>query len=189
MRLELARLHKELNATIVYVTHDQVEAMTLADKVVVLNQGIIEQVGTPMELYNKPRNEFVAGFIGTPKMSFIKGKVGDKADTISLQTGGVLAMPKNSGLDLTPQETTTIGIRPEHISIVAKDEGTIAGKLQASEHLGSDTYCYVRLTEGELVTIRQPANFEATYGQTIGIKIDTRYCHYFNKEGRSCRVD
>lgn len=117
-RLEIARLHHQLNATMVYVTHDQVEAMTLADRIVVLEGGVIQQVGTPMELYNNPVNLFVAGFIGSPKMNFL--------------SGAVLGLP----------DISTIGIRPEHIAL-NENGGDMAGVVTHVEHLGADTNVYL----------------------------------------------
>jgi multiple sugar transport system ATP-binding protein len=127
-RLEIARLHRELQATMIYVTHDQVEAMTLADRIVVLNKGVVEQVGSPMELYNSPANLFVAGFIGSPQMNFIEGaKLGESV--------------------------ATIGIRPEHIS-VASDSGTWKGSVLHAEHLGADTILYLNTETAGFVTAR-----------------------------------
>jgi len=128
-RLEIAKLHRALKATIVYVTHDQVEAMTLADKIVVLNGGVVEQVGSPMELYNKPANLFVAGFIGSPQMNFI------------------------DGARLSEPQAKTIGIRPEHISI-SRDGGDWPGKVIHAEHLGADTILYLDTETTGLLTVR-----------------------------------
>jgi multiple sugar transport system ATP-binding protein len=128
-RLEIARLHRELKATMIYVTHDQVEAMTLADRIVVMNAGRIEQIGTPMELYNNPANTFVAGFIGSPQMNFLD------AGTIGM-----------SG-------AKTIGIRPEHFS-VSTESGQWPGKLVHIEHLGADTNIYVETQAAGLITAR-----------------------------------
>jgi len=128
-RLEIARLHRRLKATMIYVTHDQVEAMTLADKIVVLSAGAIEQVGSPMELYNKPANVFVAGFIGSPQMNFIPG------ETLS-----------ESGIK-------TIGIRPEHIAL-SRESGDWKAKVVHAEHLGADTILYLETETAGLITVR-----------------------------------
>jgi multiple sugar transport system ATP-binding protein len=128
-RLEIARLHHDLKATMIYVTHDQVEAMTLADKIVVLNAGVVEQIGSPMELYNYPANVFVAGFIGSPQMNFIDG---DRLDD---------------------QGAATIGIRPEHIT-VDRESGRWSGKVLHAEHLGADTILYIETDRVGLLTIR-----------------------------------
>jgi len=128
-RLEIAQLHRRLKATMIYVTHDQVEAMTLADKIVVLNAGRIEQVGPPMELYNAPANEFVAGFIGSPKMNFIEAsRIGDA-------------------------EAKTIGVRPEHLT-VDHHSGTWKGTVIHAEHLGADTNLYLDTEQAGLITVR-----------------------------------
>ncbi|MDP9838423.1 multiple sugar transport system ATP-binding protein [Neorhizobium huautlense] len=128
-RLEIARLHRQLKATMIYVTHDQVEAMTLADKIVVLNAGAIEQVGSPMDLYNKPANTFVAGFIGSPQMNFIDAeRLGDR-------------------------QAKTIGIRPEHIAL-SRESGDWKGKVVHAEHLGADTILYLETEAAGLLTVR-----------------------------------
>ncbi len=128
-RLEIARLHHDLKATMIYVTHDQVEAMTLADKIVVLNAGVVEQIGSPMELYNNPANVFVAGFIGSPQMNFIDG---DRLDD---------------------PDAATIGIRPEHIT-VDRESGSWSGKVLHAEHLGADTILYMETDNIGLLTVR-----------------------------------
>jgi multiple sugar transport system ATP-binding protein len=128
-RLEIAKLHRDLKATMIYVTHDQVEAMTLADRIVVMNAGRIEQIGSPMELYNNPANLFVAGFIGSPQMNFVPaGKLGVSG-------------------------ATTLGIRPEHLS-VATDTGDWRGKVVHVEHLGADTNIYVETESAGTITVR-----------------------------------
>ncbi|BBU54194.1 sugar ABC transporter ATP-binding protein [Mameliella alba] len=130
MRMEISELHKKLDTTMIYVTHDQVEAMTMADKIVVLQAGVIEQVGSPLELYRSPRNKFVAGFIGSPKMNFIEGPEAAKHDA------------------------QTIGIRPEHIE-VSTSEGLWQGKVGVAEHLGSDTFIHVHGVPGcDPMTVR-----------------------------------
>ncbi len=142
MRIELTELHRKLGATMIYVTHDQVEAMTMADKIVVLNGGTIEQVGSPMDLYNAPVSPFVAGFIGSPKMN--------------LFTGNVAAA----------MECTTYGIRPEHVTLSA-DSGLWQGRVRHVEHLGADTVVYLQVPDmGELVA-RVTGEFRAGHGDTL----------------------
>ena len=187
MRAEIKGLHKRLGTTIVYVTHDQVEAMTLADKVVVLNQGRIEQVGTPMELYHRPANQFVAGFLGMPKMSFLPGQVIDsdpQGVKIELASGSRLLLPVqpesvNRGSDIT------FGIRPEHIRVTAEQQGTFSGRLDVTEHLGSDTFCYVQTAANESLTVRTPGDFGGRYGDRIGLDFDLGHCHLFDANGVS----
>ncbi|MEP3048178.1 MAG: ABC transporter ATP-binding protein [Roseibium sp.] len=159
MRLEISELHQTLATTMIYVTHDQVEAMTMADKIVVLQAGIIEQVGSPLELYHTPRNKFVAGFIGSPKMNLIEG-------AIAAEYGA-----------------ETIGIRPEHLS-VSSNEGKWSAKVTVSEHLGSDTFLYVDM-EGmdEPVTVRSSGEVGYRHGDQIFLTPDPEKIHRFDKQG------
>ncbi|MCB9993600.1 MAG: ABC transporter ATP-binding protein [Hyphomicrobiaceae bacterium] len=159
MRLEISELHKRLKTTMIYVTHDQVEAMTMADKIVVLRAGVIEQVGSPLELYRTPRNLFVAGFIGSPKMNFLKG---DEA--------------KKHGAD-------TIGIRPEHI-VLSQEKGDWKGTVGVSEHLGSDTFFHVNSDLfDEPVTVRADGEVDLHYGAEIYLSPNTAHLHKFDAKG------
>ncbi|MDH2434490.1 sn-glycerol-3-phosphate ABC transporter ATP-binding protein UgpC [Pokkaliibacter sp. MBI-7] len=185
MRLELARLHHDLNATMIYVTHDQVEAMTLADKVVVLNGGRIEQVGSPMELYHNPVNQFVAGFIGTPKMGFLDARVmstDSQSVTIELAAGTRLQLPI-SGARVSAGNKVTLGIRPEHIEVVKASDSAFQVEMDVTEHLGSDTFCYVRTSSGETLTVRAPGDFTGEFGQRVGLALDLNHCHLFDESG------
>ncbi|PPC78727.1 ABC transporter ATP-binding protein [Pokkaliibacter plantistimulans] len=185
MRLELARLHQELKATMIYVTHDQVEAMTLADKVVVLNGGRVEQVGSPLALYHYPVNQFVAGFLGTPKMAFLKARVQAATDSsvkVVLEAGPEYVLPMD-GRSLKQGEAVTVGIRPEHMQVVRAGETDFAVTLDVSEHLGSETYCYVRARTGETLTVRAQGDFIGTYGQAQSLQLALEHCHLFNAEG------
>jgi multiple sugar transport system ATP-binding protein len=140
-RLEIAQLHRRLKATMIYVTHDQVEAMTLADKIVVMNNGQIEQIGGPMELYNSPANEFVAGFIGSPKMNFIDGaRLGETVKTV--------------------------GVRPEHLTVDVK-QGAWKGTVIHAEHLGADTNLYIDTEKAGLLTVRIFGVYNAKPGTTV----------------------
>ncbi len=161
-RLEIAKLHRELKATMIYVTHDQVEAMTLADRIVVLNAGRIEQVGSPMELYNKPDNLFVAGFIGSPQMNFVDGtRIGDDG-------------------------ANTVGIRPEHIS-VSRDSGRWKGKVIHAEHLGADTILYVETEAAGLITVRLFGEHHYNEDDVIFITPDDGKVHRFDANGKAIR--
>ena len=135
MRLEIARLQNSLGTTAIYVTHDQVEAMTMADKIVVLNAGKVEQVGSPLELYSTPDNLFVAGFIGSPKMNFVDGEL---APTLG---------------------AATVGMRPEHLD-VSRERGTWQGKVEIAEHLGSDTFLYIGVEGVGRLTVRAPGEYD-----------------------------
>jgi multiple sugar transport system ATP-binding protein len=154
MRLEISELHQQLKTTMIYVTHDQVEAMTMADKIVVLNAGNIEQVGSPMELYNKPRNLFVAAFIGSPKMNLIDG-----------------ALASRHGAQ-------TIGIRPEHIQ-VSKTAGDWKAAVGVAEHLGSDTFIHVQSDVGPL-TVRADGELNVHHGDTIYLTPERSKLHRFD---------
>lgn len=160
-RLEIATLHRKLRSTIVYVTHDQVEAMTLADKIVVLQGGRVEQIGSPMDLYNDPDNLFVAGFIGSPAMNFLDAKL----------------------LDL-PDEVKTIGLRPEIISL--SDTGKLEGEVSHLEHLGADTNVYVKIDE-KLVTVRILGQKEYEVGSTVHLDFGPDDIFKFDKNDKRIR--
>ena len=163
MRLEISELHERLATTMIYVTHDQVEAMTMADKIVVLRAGVIEQVGSPLELYHNPRNEFVAGFIGSPKMNLIKGAEAEK------------------------HGAATIGIRPEHTD-VSHTEGAWQGKVGVAEHLGSDTFIHVHDTGlADMITVRSTGDIQAKHGDTIYLTPQLDKLHKFDGHGQ--RID
>jgi len=185
MRLELARLHKELQATMIYVTHDQVEAMTLADKVVVLNSGRIEQVGSPLELYHQPANLFVAGFLGTPKMGFLKGKVTrveSQGCEVQLDAGTLINLPL-SGATLSVGSAVTLGIRPEHLEIASPGQTTLTVTADVGERLGSDTFCHVITANGEPLTMRIRGDMASQYGETLHLHLDPAHCHLFDTDG------
>ena len=185
MRLELSRLHQELQATMIYVTHDQVEAMTLADKVVVLNGGRIEQVGSPMELYHHPANLFVAGFLGTPKMGFLKGKVSHVEAAgceIELDAKCRLFLPLG-GVALSVGDPVTLGIRPEHLNRSTDGSCQLEVKADVSERLGSDTYCHVISQAGEALTMRIRGDFTPRYGEALKLNLDAAHCHLFDRNG------
>jgi multiple sugar transport system ATP-binding protein len=158
MRLEISELHQHLGTTMIYVTHDQVEAMTMADKIVVLNAGNIEQVGSPMELYKTPKNLFVAGFIGSPKMNLVEGPPAEK------------------------HGAKTVGFRPEHIAI-STTEGEYQGKVGVAEHLGSDTFVHVHTNELGTVNVRADGEIPVDHGDTVWLTPDPAKIHRFGKDG------
>ncbi len=159
MRMEISELHKTLATTMVYVTHDQVEAMTMADKIVVLRAGHIEQVGSPLELYKAPRNTFVAGFIGSPKMNLLTGATAAK------------------------HNASTIGIRPEHLDVVSEG-GTFTGRVGVAEHLGSDTFFHVHIPEmTEPMTVRAGGEVGLRHGDTIHLEPRAEHIHRFDDKG------
>jgi lactose/L-arabinose transport system ATP-binding protein len=181
MRIEIARLHKELATTIVYVTHDQVEAMTLADKIVVLRDGSIAQIGSPLQLYDDPDNLFVAGFIGSPKMNFLKGVV----------DGGAVRLP-TCGNQRIPLATSapdgaeiTVGIRPEHFK--AQGSAQLDLKVEMIEHLGAETYAYARYGQCELLTIATDADRSLKSGVSLAARFDPARALLFDTDGRRIR--
>ena len=184
-RLELSRLHKELQATMIYVTHDQVEAMTLADKVVVLNGGRVEQVGSPLELYHRPANLFVAGFLGTPKMGFLKGQVSrldSQGCEVQLDAGTRVQLPRISPT-LSVGSAVTLGIRPEHLSLATAGQQGFAVLADVSERLGSDTFCHVLTDSGEALTLRIRGDLASQYGERLQLHLDPEHCHLFDADG------
>ncbi len=160
-RLEIAKFHHDMNdVTMIYVTHDQVEAMTLADRICLLRDGKVEQVGTPAELYEKPNSTFVAGFIGSPKMNFLEGSFAEvyKCDTL--------------------------GIRPEHIDIVPEDEGEWAGTVVHAEDLGSDNYLFVEIGAREPLIVRRPGKLHHAAGTALFLKPLADHIYRFGSDGR-----
>jgi multiple sugar transport system ATP-binding protein len=160
MRLEITELHQQLKTTMVYVTHDQVEAMTMADKIVVLNAGRIEQYGSPMDLYKRPANRFVAGFIGSPKMNFFEGAAADK------------------------YRAASIGVRPEHLSI-SRDAGEWKGKVGVAEHLGSDTFLHVHVDGAGLTTVRTEGDRDIHHGDDIWLSAEPNRIYRFDADGQA----
>lgn len=175
MRVEISNLHSELKNTMIYVTHDQIEAMTMADRIVVLRGGNIEQVGKPLDLYNKPANKFVAGFIGAPQMNFLKGRL--EAGILSLEVG----MERDVGLSATPQ-AVTLGIRPEAIGVSLDGAGDATVTVQTFEQLGSVTYIYGAFANGETLTVQLPEQIPLTRGQSIGVTLPTEAFHVFGED-------
>ncbi|MGO4835711.1 ABC transporter ATP-binding protein, partial [Rhizobiaceae sp. 2RAB30] len=160
MRLEISELHQQLGTTMIYVTHDQVEAMTMADKIVVLNAGNIEQVGSPLELYRSPKNLFVAGFIGSPKMNFLKGQ------------------------PAAARGAETIGVRPEHLAI-SSDKGEWKGTVGVAEHLGADTFVHVHTDGFGTINVRAPGEIGIEHGQPVWLTPDPAKIHRFGADGRA----
>jgi multiple sugar transport system ATP-binding protein len=182
MRIEIAKLKQRLGATMVYVTHDQVEAMTLADKIVVLNRGRIEQVGGPMDLYHFPKNRFVAGFIGSPKMNFLA--CADLVETAEgprarLKGGGSVVIAPAAG-HVTPAE---IGLRPEDLTVTEAANADLVGRVAMTERLGSDTFAYVELAGGDTVLARLPGRAALRQGAQVGLAVEPGNVHLFDAAG------
>ncbi|WP_431023914.1 ABC transporter ATP-binding protein [Halomonas sp. H5] len=183
MRIELARLHEELDATMIYVTHDQIEAMTMADKIVVLQGGVVEQVGSPMELYHHPRNRFVAGFIGSPKMNFLSVEVVEadaEGVSVKLPGGGVIKVPVD-GQDQRPGTTLELGIRPEHL-VIDDDQGPLSGDIQVLERLGGQTSLYVQMEES-MVTIMADGDVAHRVHDRVRFGFAPGRAHLFDADG------
>jgi multiple sugar transport system ATP-binding protein len=162
MRLEISELHKSLATTMIYVTHDQVEAMTMADRIAVFNAGIIEQVGTPLELYKNPVNKFVAGFIGSPKMNFIDA-------------------PQNEDANVS-----CIGIRPEHLTL-STEQGTWAGTVGVIEHLGSESFLHINIEGKGTVTVKADGDCPLKYGDSIYLSAPADKVLKFDNNGLTIR--
>jgi len=184
MRIELTRLHDVLAATMIYVTHDQVEAMTMANKIVVLQAGLIEQVGSPLELYHHPNNKFVAGFIGSPKMNFLSGSVTGVKDgvvSVRLVGGGTIDVPVDAGR-MNGGTEVTLGIRPEHLKVVT-DGGLLRGEVLVVERLGGETFLHVKTATGDLLTVQADGDSPVNMHDTIGLQANPTDCHLFDHGG------
>jgi multiple sugar transport system ATP-binding protein len=175
-RLEIARLHKALGATMIYVTHDQVEAMTLADRIVVLKDGQIMQDGSPRDLYETPQNLFVAQFIGSPRMNLIPCRM---EDAVVLLPDGTRVNP-GRGLN---RPAAHMGLRPEHFHLAAPDSGMIAGRIGANEYVGSDNSVFVDAGALGRINLRAPGDQRLREGQEVGISLDPSTAHFFAADG------
>ncbi|WJS06008.1 ABC transporter ATP-binding protein [Roseibium aggregatum] len=177
MRMEFARLKERLGTTMIYVTHDQVEAMTLADKIVVLQDGVVEQVGSPIDLYERPVNRFVAGFIGSPKMNFVPVKPGLDGYVLP---GGLLKVSAEAG------DVSEIGIRPEHLRLGTDGDGVFTGTVETTEHLGSDTFAIVQL-EGQPrpIMVRLPGERRLDHRSQVSVTFDLASVYAFDQAGKS----
>ncbi|CAH2407187.1 ABC transporter ATP-binding protein [Mesorhizobium ventifaucium] len=189
MRVEISRLHKELGVTMIYVTHDQTEAMTLADRIVVLNAGNIEQIGAPLDLYDDPANRFVAGFVGSPKMNFMAAKVvgNDGAVTVELANhGGARLRKPLSGAPPAVGAEVVLGVRPEHFFEAGEGDCDIAVKADVAEHLGSVSYVYASAGPEELI-IEREASRQRANGDHMAVSIKAVRSLLFDKSGARIR--
>ena len=190
-RLEIAKLHKDIGtASMIYVTHDQVEAMTLADKIVLLNagdpvqrDGSVAQFGAPLQLYHHPVNKFVAGFIGSPKMNFVAASLaGADARSAIVKVGELDVRAEVDARRLASQSNVTLGVRPEHVQIVAgPGDNVVHGLVAFIEQLGEASYLYVRLSGGELVTVREGGDASTPVGNPIHLHFPSRSLHLFDE--------
>lgn len=192
MRMQIAKLKRDLKTTMVYVTHDQTEAMTLADNIVVLNEGRIEQVGSPMELYHHPRNKFVASFIGSPKMNFVEARIAElsqKTAKLDLPHDNHITLPVSLPKDITLEKGSTVevGVRPEHVFVVKNEKDALfTGSVKMLENLGSDIYAYVKIGWGQTILVRLEGEHRVEIGDRLALSADPKDCHLFDtKSGLS----
>ncbi|MEO1017110.1 MAG: sn-glycerol-3-phosphate ABC transporter ATP-binding protein UgpC [Pseudomonadota bacterium] len=186
MRIEIAKLHHSLNATMIYVTHDQVEAMTLADRIVVLEAGYVRQFGAPLDLYHHPDNRFVAGFIGSPKMNFLPAELLSSQSghsEIRLPQGGVVNAPTNAQ-GASPGTDFEIGIRPEHLVTGGGGDAELEGPIITVEHLGAETYLYLDLGQELPFIVKASGNSDARWGETVKVGVPSGACYLFDSAQR-----
>ncbi|WP_449395398.1 ABC transporter ATP-binding protein [Devosia riboflavina] len=183
MRMEISKLHQDLGATMIYVTHDQVEAMTLADKIVVLNGGVVQQVGSPLDLYHRPANLFVAGFIGSPKMNFIDVKVVEVvAGTVTVSGPDMTAVSVPVATEgLAVGSSLTLGVRPHQL--IPGDTGAITGSVTLVEHLGNETIVNLRLASGKAIIVGLDGDFPVALGQELHLQPEASKAVLFNSAG------
>ncbi|PMU08050.1 MULTISPECIES: ABC transporter ATP-binding protein [unclassified Pseudomonas] len=187
MRNEIARLHDRLGSTMIYVTHDQVEAMTLADKIVVLNGGRVEQVGSPRELYERPASRFVAGFLGSPRMNFLPARLQTPGETSLVDTlvWGITPLPFDSS-NLATSTQLSLGIRPEHVSLKAAD-GAAGVVVTAVEYLGSETYVHLDTGQDEPLICRCEVSAGWQAGDRVELQLDIDNLHLFDADGAALK--
>ena len=181
MRLEIKKLHQRLQTTMIYVTHDQVEAMTMGDRIVVMNHGVVQQVDTPLRLYSQPANRFVAGFIGSPAMNFFSGSVQQKEGFHFAHPDFTIALSEfHTTLDNYSDKSVVLGIRPEHISLTNKPTNFKA-ELEIIEPIGSEIYLHLKTKQARFV-VRTSQLMEYTIGQDIYLACDPKNMHFFDTE-------
>ncbi|WP_049732402.1 ABC transporter ATP-binding protein [Rhizobium ecuadorense] len=184
MRIEIARLHRELGNTMIYVTHDQTEAMTLADKIVVLRDGRVEQAGTPRQIYEDPANTFVAGFIGSPRMNLLNARWGE---------GGLVEVA-GSRIETALVSTcrpaggaVTLGLRPEHLKVASDHAGSLIAKVDFSEYLGGTQYLYCQLADGQSLTVEHRSPISIAAGEQVSLLFEPSDCRLFDEAGNRLR--
>ena len=183
MRKELAALHANIGGTMIYVTHDQTEAMTLADQIVVLNQGRVEQAGPPLELYNTPKNLFVAGFIGSPRMNIVQAQLARQGEQWILKSGQTKITIKSLS-NLVEGENCSFGIRPEHVKLANVEEADASVVVELTEQLGGETYIYCRSEDLGAFNIHQPGQIPVKPGELLHLNFDHSNLHLFDEEGK-----
>ncbi|KQV65173.1 sn-glycerol-3-phosphate ABC transporter ATP-binding protein UgpC [Rhizobium sp. Root1220] len=190
MRVEISRLHKQLGTTMIYVTHDQTEAMTLADKIVVLRAGNIEQIGAPLDLYDDPANQFVAGFVGSPKMNFLEAEIveggGGKATVALVNEKDVrLTLPVMD--PVAPGTRVTLGIRPEHFSDAGEGDTDLTVSIDVAEHLGNTSYIYATTADNEPLIIERPESRTVGNRDQLTVGLSAKHTFLFDSAGKRLR--
>jgi multiple sugar transport system ATP-binding protein len=184
-RVELAQLHRRMQSTMIFVTHDQVEAMTLADRIVLLNDRKIEQIGTPMEIYTRPATEFVASFVGSPKINLIRATAqAQQGRFVSAKLGDGTMVATRVDAAALPSGAIRLGIRPESIDVGPTGSGTAEGKAEVVERLGDRTLIHARLGDGSLVVAEDEGFSRVAVGDSVGLKLDEGAVHIFDEAGR-----
>jgi multiple sugar transport system ATP-binding protein len=184
-RVELARIHRRLNSTMIFVTHDQIEAMTLATRIVVMNRGRIEQIGAPLDIYRRPATRFVAGFIGAPAMNFIDVEPAGENNgrlLVRLPFDNVV-VPTTVAADTLPPGKLTLGIRAEHI--VIDPDGPVSGRAEVVERLGDRSLAHLSLVNNQLLVVEVPRELEMQAGDTIHLSLDAAHLHLFDESGKA----
>ncbi|TPJ30824.1 sn-glycerol-3-phosphate ABC transporter ATP-binding protein UgpC [Mesorhizobium sp. B2-7-2] len=184
-RIELAQLHQRLQSTMIFVTHDQVEAMTLADRIVVMNNRKIEQIGSPMEIYDRPATKFVAGFVGAPAMNFVEAMLDRSSRNATARFADGIAVQTEIASDQTIDGKYTFGIRSEDVRIVPAGQGNADGVVDVLERLGERTLVYARLGDGQQIVGSDAGNSRVAVGDKVGLAFDGRKSHLFGETGRA----
>ncbi|WP_421399246.1 ABC transporter ATP-binding protein [Agrobacterium fabrum] len=190
MRVEISRLHKQLGTTMIYVTHDQTEAMTLADKIVVLRAGNIEQVGAPLDLYDDPANRFVAGFVGSPKMNFLEATIigtGAESVTLSLDSDPAVRLTLPIKERINEGAKVSLGIRPEHFADAGGGDADLTVHVDVAEHLGNTSYVYARTDGGEQLIIERPESRDVGNRDRLTVGLSARRAFLFDSGGTRLR--
>ncbi|PDT09230.1 ABC transporter ATP-binding protein [Rhizobium sp. J15] len=184
MRIEIARLHRELGNTMIYVTHDQTEAMTLADKIVVLRDGRVEQAGTPREIYEDPANTFVAGFIGSPRMNLLNARWGEAG---LVEVAGSRIESSFVGTAGPAGSAVTLGLRPEHLKVASDHQGKLTATVDFSEYLGGTQYLYCQLADGQSLTVEHRSPVSIAAGEEVSLLFEPADCRLFDEAGGRLR--
>jgi multiple sugar transport system ATP-binding protein len=179
MRVEIKALHQRLRTTSVYVTHDQVEAMTMADRIVVMHDGRVEQIGTPLDLYDHPANLFVAGFIGSPAMNFIKGTLRRTGDDVWVEAAGDIRLPAERNAAGRDGQSVVYGIRPEHLSVAGNGHAGVAAQVTVVEPTGADTYVYAQIADAQICAVFDE-RYDFAPGATIHLQPRLAVTHLFD---------